>query len=60
MEKISLYTMEPMMTQSRCIPLYLRDSSDNSFHSSRPSDILLKGAKNIINKEENFFIERYQ
>jgi hypothetical protein len=48
------------MTQSRCLPLYLRDSPDNSFHSSRPSDILLKGARNIINKEDSFAIERYQ
>jgi hypothetical protein len=52
MDQISLYTMEPLETQSRCLPLYLRDSLSTSVHSSKPSEILLKGPRSIISKEE--------
>jgi len=49
MDKISLYTLEPVESQAKSIPLYLRNIPGSATsHSSRPSDILLKGPKNII------------
>lgn len=48
MNEISMYTMEPVSAQSKCLPSYLRDtlSASSSLRSSRPSDLLLNGVKN--------------
>lgn len=52
LDQISVYTQEPVETQSRCLPLYLRDTMSTSIHSSKPSDILLKGPRTIMSKGE--------
>jgi hypothetical protein len=49
LDQIGLYTMESVDTQARCMPLYLRDALSTSTHSSKPSDILLRGPRSIIN-----------
>ncbi len=49
LDQIGLYTMESVDTQARCLPLYLRDTLSTSTHSSKPSDILLRGPRSIIN-----------
>lgn len=51
LDQISMYTMESLETQNKCLPLYLRDTMSTSTHSSKPSEILLRGPRNIIAKE---------
>lgn len=56
LDQISLYTLEPAEQQSKCLPLYLRNTASSSIsrHSSRPTDLLLKGPRSIIQNEEAF------
>jgi hypothetical protein len=47
--------MEPAEQQSKCLPLYLRNTASSSIsrHSSRPTDLLLKGPRSIIENEDS-------
>lgn len=51
MDEIGLYTLEPKESQSKCLPYFLRDTLSSSQHSSRPSDIVLKGPKYLIKND---------
>lgn len=54
LDEISFYSLEPQENQIRCLPYFLRENRlVSSQHSSRPSDIILKGAKNLIKNNES-------